>query len=172
MVRNTSDVVKTFVGQVDTNVVCPSRAGIIIYTICHGQMYFGVGLDAQTHDLTDFGGRVEYKTDGNAIRGAIREFEEETLHIFDPLTEDMLIYAPVIYDRSNLIIFLHLDTSPDEISKAFQDSYHRYPSGQVEVCGITWLTWSELQQCLYYRNNFFVRVGQFLRRAGDFSYLL
>lgn len=167
-----NEVIKTFVSNIDVALIRPSRAGIIMYTSFHGQIYLGVGLDAQSHDLTDFGGRVQYAIDGNAICGAIREFEEETLHIFDPLTEEMLSHSPVIYDRHNLIIFLHLDIHPDVISKAFQDAFHKQCHRRVEVCGITWLSWAEFQHCLFFRSNFFVRVEKFLRRAGDFSYLL
>ena len=75
-------VIKTFVSNVNLSRIRPRRAGVIIYTVSNGRLYFAMGLDSNTHDLTDFGGTVEYETDENAVKGALREFSEETLGIF------------------------------------------------------------------------------------------
>jgi hypothetical protein len=178
-------VIKTTVQNLNLEYVKPQRAGIIIYTVINGSIYFGLGLDAKTHDLTDFGGGVIYKKDINVIRGAIREFEEETLEIFDTITVDDLKQCPVIYDNNNLIIFVHMDLDPDETCRAFHLKYKQitdsnstfFPDGKKkikdpEVCGITWLTWEEFQQSINEKGIMFSRVQRFLSRAEDFSYLL
>jgi hypothetical protein len=177
-------VIKTLVQNLDLEHVHPRRAGIIIYTVVNGSTYFGFGLDAKTHDLTDFGGGVRYKTDINVLRGAIREFEEETLGIFDPFKIEDIKQCPVIYDENNLIIFIHLNIDPDTICKTFNEKYkqvvnkpriidenHKYIK-DPEVCGITWLTWEEFRFCIVTKGIMFYRVQNFLSRAGDFSYLL
>jgi hypothetical protein len=61
------------------------RAGVIAYIEVPGpvrpQLYFCLGLDQRTGDITDFGGGVT-KKDSTALHAALREFHEETLGIF------------------------------------------------------------------------------------------
>lgn len=166
-------VIKTIVRNLDLDHVRPKRAGIIIYTVKDGSVYFGLGVDTKTHDLTDFGGGVSYKTDNNAVRGAIREFEEESLEIFESLTFNDIEHCPVIYDKNNLIIFLHIDIDPDAVSEAFNAKYKSVMRNlESEVCAITWLTWEEFKYSIREPDIMFSRVQKFLLQAGDFSYLL
>jgi hypothetical protein len=169
-------VIKTTVKTLNLMCVKPQRAGVIIYTVIDGAIYFGLGLDARTHDLTDFGGTIHYQHDRDVITGALREFQEETLEIFDPLTLNDIKHCPVIYDNNNLIIFIHLKVDPDLTSKIFNRRYTDVVSSELretpEVCGITWLTWEEFQQSIHSHGIMFNRVQRFLARAEDFSYLL
>ena len=179
---NHNPVIKTTVQNVDLECVKPQRAGVIIYTVVGESTYFGLGLDSGTHDLTDFGGGVTYKTDQNAICGAIREFEEETLSIFETIKFDHIKQCPVIYDNNNLIVFIHMKIDPDTVSRVFRDEYTHIVDTKKcdsprkyrdpEVCGITWLTWEEFQRCVKEKGIMFSRVQRFLSKAGDFSYLL
>ena len=116
-------VFKTIVKNVDLENVRSHRAGVIIYTFFDGIIYFGLGVDAKTHDLTDFAGSIKYKIDIDVIHGALREFEEESLSIFNPITIDDISQCPVIYDESNLIIFIHLMINPNAISLSFNQRY-------------------------------------------------
>ena len=185
--RNKTDkrtpVIKTTVQNLNLDCVKPQRAGVIIYTVVNGSTYFGFGLDSKTHDLTDFGGGVIYKVDGNAIIGALREFEEETLGIFEPVSIEDIKQCPVIYDNHNLIIFIHMNIDPDTTCLAFHEKYRRTMNINMmddqkrrhrdpEVCGITWLTWEEFQLSIKEKGIMFSRVQRFLTRAEDFSYLL
>lgn len=68
------------------------RAGVIVYVEIPNankpQLFFCLGLDQRTGDITDFGGGVT-KKDPTALHAALREFHEETLGIFTehvPLT--------------------------------------------------------------------------------------
>lgn len=183
-------MIKTTVQQLNLECVRPQRAGVIIYTVVNGSIYFGLGLDSRTHDLTDFGGGVIYKIDIDAIKGALREFEEETLGIFDSIRTEDIMQCPVIYDDRNLIIFVHLNVDPDTVCLSFNEKFkkavsegddgttehsekkrHREPR-EPEVCGITWLTWEEFQHCIGTRGILFSRVQKFLARADNFSHLL
>jgi hypothetical protein len=167
-------VIKTTVKNLNLDYVKPQRAGIIMYTVCKDATYFGLGLDDRTHDLTDFGGTVRYKLNENAITGALREFQEETLEIFEPLTKDMIQNCPVIYDECNLIIFVHVQVDPDSACKAFNEKYRsladKFPC--PEVCGIMWLSWEEFRRNIKEHGDLYPRVQKFLSRADDFSYLL
>lgn len=105
-----SSVVTTaYVKDINVEVIKPQRGGVIIYTCVGNNIYFGMGLDSRTHDLTDFGGRIKYRTDGNAIRGALREFREESLEIFDTLSVEDVKHCPVLCDSDDLIIFIYVE---------------------------------------------------------------
>lgn len=177
-------VIKTLVKNLNLDYVKPQRAGIILYTTVNDAVYFGFGLDSRTHDLTDFAGGVVYKTDGDCINGALREFDEETLSIFDPISVESLADCPVIYDSNNLIIFMHINIHPDTVSFVFNEKYKKVIASESfvegkkrrkrepEVCGITWLTWEEFQSSIRTKGIMFSRVQRFLLRADNFSYLL
>lgn len=174
-------VVKTRVENLDLDRVKPQRAGVIIYTVVDDNIFLGLGVDSASHDLTDFGGGVIYKKDKTAVKGALREFKEETLEIFSDITPDDIRKCPVIYDNKNLIIFVHMAIDPDSVCSAFIDKYHNIinnlPEDQrdtndPEVCGITWLNWEEFQNVIKNGDKLYSRVREFLKRAEDFSYLL
>lgn len=165
--------IKTTVKNINLECVRPERAGIILYTKIDGAVYMGFCVDSKSHDLTDAGGRVN-ESDSNVIEGAIREFEEETLEIFDPIKFNDIKDCPVIYDDQNLIIFMHINVDPNMVSQAFYESYLKTPKRRnyPEVCAITWITWEEFQYCLNKNGIIYFRVQKFLKRVGDFSYLL
>jgi hypothetical protein len=163
-----------------------------MYGSYRGTVYMGLGIDANTHELTDFGGGVDYKIDANAIEGGLREFQEETLGIFQPLTPVDVIKSLVVLDDKNLVIFVRVPFAPDIISGAFNTAYSKRvdSNNQIrdrkaifdaintnelydpEMCGITWLTLQEFQVCIHSSSTMYSRVQQLLKRAGDFTHLL
>lgn len=170
-------VTKTYVRNLDLKCVRPQRAGVIIYTVVDNATYIGIGLDSRTHDLTDFGGGVSYKTDKDAVRGALRELSEETLGVFGTINPEQVGHCAVVYDRHNLIIFARLEVDPDQVSKVFRERHDEAATAKgckrpPEVCAITWLSWEDFQRSVQSPGVMFSRVQKFLRRAGDFSYLL
>ncbi len=189
---NSSTVVKTTVGKLNLDHVKPQRAGVIPYTVYKGATYFGLGLDADSHDLTDFAGSVKYRSDRDVVTGAMREFHEETLNIFEYLPKECISICPTIYDENNLIIFIHLSIHPDEVCEVFNRRHaeimataaiHSSPDRNSstpkwsrrkipEVCGITWLSLEDFQFTIKQPGILFNRVQRFLQRAGDFSFLL
>jgi hypothetical protein len=166
----------TRVSKLNLNTVRPQRGGIIIYTVFEGVLYYGVCIDATTHDITDAGGSIDYRTDKTVVHGAIREFEEETGEIFEPITVGKIKSCPVIYDDKNLIIFMHVNVDPNEVSRKFNERYKilheqrmqeakqsgRRPHDLPEVCGITWLSQESMQQSINKRGVFYSRVRKFL----------
>lgn len=166
----------TRVNQLNLNTVRPQRGGIIMYTVFEGVLYYGLCIDARTHDITDGGGTIDYKTDRTAIHGAIREFEEETGEIFEHITMEQIKLCPVIYDKKNLIVFIHVNVDPNEVSRKFNERYKvlyeqqmqearrlgRRPRDLPEVCGITWLTQDAFQSSIDKPGVFYSRVRKFL----------
>lgn len=172
-------IIKTKIKALNLTYVRPQRAGVILYTIHQQVTYFGLGLDANYHELTDFGGTMVYKTDSHVVNGALREFMEETLQLFQPITGQDIQECPVIYDQANLVIFIHVNVEPDQVCAKFNTLYQKKlsqptPAGikNPEVCAIAWLTWNEFLGSIKNEGNMFFRVRRFLDRAGDFSYLL
>lgn len=94
-----------------------SRCGVIPYFIFNEEMYFILGMDEKTGDLTDFGGWIG-KNDSNSLAAALREFNEESLNTFGNIDwqneslQDMI----VVYSTSMMIIFAHFDI---DIQKTF-----------------------------------------------------
>lgn len=186
-----SALARTWVANVSSS-ARPTRAGVIMYGSYQGTVYIGLGIDANSHELTDFGGGVDYKVDPDAIVGGLREFQEETLGIFQPLTPADVPKSVVLCDSKNLVIFVHVPMTPDAISSAFNAAYAKRvdSNNQIrdrkamfneintndlydpEMCGITWLTMADFQACVLTPGRVYARVQQFLKRAGDFTHLL
>jgi len=168
-------VIKTSVKNLNLEHVKPQRAGVIIYTVYGGATFFCMGLDSRTHDLTDFGGTVKYKTDTDSVNGALREFKEETLDIFETVSPEDIQNCPVLYDKDNMIIFVNMAIDPDETCVIFNEKYQKTIENDKptpEVCGLTWLSWGDFKKCIKEEGILFSRVRKFLSRSGDFSFLL
>ena len=105
---------RMLVRDIKWETVCPTRAGIIVYTNepnapKGSRLQFWLGDDSKSGDLTDFGGGVSYRKDGSALKGALREFNEESHGVFGEFTPEQLQDCMAIYNRSMLIIFLRID---------------------------------------------------------------
>lgn len=180
---NYNRVTKIKVKELDLEVVKPERAGVVLYCTYKKQTYFYFGLHFGTHDLTDFGGGVKYsKYNEDVIDGALRELDEEILGIIDPqINKKQVLEFPVLYDNKNLILFIRINLeNPDDLPKAYNKRYQSKKSfeskdeisSEPEICGITLLTWEQLQISLSKEDVLYSRVKRFLNNAGDFSYLL
>lgn len=149
-----------------------TRNGIIPYTIYKGERYFLFGFDSRTFELTDFGGGYK-STDGTRIKAAIREFQEETLSIFEEIAEEDLGNCIAIADSDNLIIFVPLEIDPKETCFLFEQEvkkFHSNTRGKLpEVSGVTWLRENELLNCITRQDSsetIYKKVGTILRRAS------
>jgi len=153
------------------------RAGFILYTLYKGNIYFMIGVDSKTHDLTDFAGSVKYKTDRHVLSGAIRELQEETLDLFEPITYDDVKECITVYDSNNLVIFMPISLDPDTICREFNEKYRetverKRLSAEPEVCGLTWL---DIDEFIFHIKNsgvMYSRIQTLLLNAGDFFKLL
>lgn len=139
----------------------PLRAGVIPFYKKNNEIYFILGIDSKTHELTDFAGSVKYKIE-NCIEGALREFKEESL-IFKKLNKSKIENFHCIYDEENLIIFIGYNLDFEEISKKFLEKYHmnEFP----EVCGLIRLNHLTFQEHIKNGKNMFSRLKNFLYKA-------
>lgn len=97
-----------------------TRAGIILKV----KNYFMLGIDSESGDISDFGGTYNKKYDNDQIYTAEREFREETLNIFNRIHYKDMNKCLCCADQSNLIIFLHINTDIDLITKNFIENWH------------------------------------------------
>jgi len=152
------------------------RAGVILYTLYKENIYFMIGVDSRTHELTDFAGSVVYRTDKNCFGGAVREFEEETLSIFETITYNDVKECITVYDKDNLIIFIPISLDPDTVCREFNDRYREVIENKKcldpEVCGLTWLDVDEFVHHIKTPGVIYSRVQNLLMKAGDFVQLL
>jgi hypothetical protein len=164
---------KKKVKDIDLTTVKPQRAGVILYTKHHDLFYFGLGVDAMTGEYTDFGGGISYKTDKDVIDGALREWHEETLNIFN-LTYQDVEDSLALYNHNNLVIFKYISLDMMSLSKKFLTQYHKHVKHgcKPEVCNIVWLPLHEFKEQIGTRNNLFYRLQNFLQKAGQFYWLL
>ena len=163
---------KKVVKEVDLNTVRPSRAGVIMYTKINNELYFGLGIDSASQEITDFGGGISYKNDKNVILGALREFKEETLGIFGHIDYLSVLEAPVIYNSQLLVIFKYVDLDPIVINTLFRNAYQQQLYKTPEVSNILWMTKTEFSECIRIRGKMFFRLQTFLQKAGNFYWLL
>jgi len=143
-----------------------SRAGVIPYVIFKNKLYFLLGVDFRSGELTDFGGGVKY--DETALEGAFREFEEETHNIFsrDEYDIELIKNETVISDKKYMtIVFLPIKTKWyfTAISKYFsimkQSSYN-------EIFTMKWIKEDDFKKKLYDDDKtIWCKVRNFL---GDF----
>lgn len=161
--------------EIDWSVNKPVRAGVIIYTVIDGILYFIMGRDATYGDITDFGGGVQYRNgDNTAVDGALREFMEESLDVFGQFTmeqiNDMIV---AISTNEMMILFLHL-TLPDFASQKQQfekkKNEHIERNESVEINELVVLTIDDFKQFIAgdsgdYDFKMYVVVREFLEDA-------
>lgn len=167
-----SHTFSTLVSHLEWNKLKPNRAGIIPYIITKSnKLLFGFGLDKTYRELTDFGGGVSYKKDGTSLKGALREFQEESLGVFGEIPEDQLNDAIVLYTKNTLIILVQFHIDPEEINMKFYECI--VEEKNPEVSDIIWLTEQELKVALHPKSRLlYVRVNHILKNAGNFYSIL
>lgn len=110
------------------------RAGIILITRYKQSLWFGMGVDRRSGDLSDFGG-MKNRKDTDIFETAIREFHEESLEVFGILKKDDLWNCFSVYDKESLIIFVPLKTSPKKSISDFKDRVKH----KDEMSGVIWV---------------------------------
>jgi hypothetical protein len=172
-------VYKKKVKDINLTEVRPQRAGVILYTKLNNVIYFGMGIDYQSGEYTDFGGGISYKegADENVIVGALREFAEETLGIFGYVNPKDVEDCLTLYSNNNLIIFKQLPTTTVEdmrtIVSLFEKEYQKVSQFTTpEVANIVWLSQNDFKTLITQRGNLFYRIQNFLQKAGNFYWLL
>ena len=154
--------------------VTTSRAAVIPYTIKEGKLYFLLGQDKQSGDITDFGGGVkQFET---TLVAALRELDEESDEIlgkFD-VNDSQISRAIALLNKHMGTLFIPLsvewfDKAPKLFEERKKTNSTRKKSHQ-EIEKILWVDstqfkkllrsnshaklrmWNKL--CSFYRNGF------------------
>lgn len=170
----TDTIISTVKDVMKDDTIRPQRGGVIMYGLFEGNTYFGLAKDSQYHELTDFGGGIKYKDDKNAVEGSLREFNEESLKIFEQITNIDIENNIAIYDSKNILIFLKIENlDPYAINNKFDERYAEHytiSTKEPEVCGIVWLNYKNFWDLIKTeKSNYqmYSRVKNFLYRAPN-----
>lgn len=121
----------------------PHRAGVIPYTTYNSKLYFLLGVDRSTRELTDFGGGK--KATESMIEAALRELNEESCKIFDGIvTLEQLKFSPVVTtkDKTIAIFFVRVDPKWIDIAeKTFVENQQKFQDIKKynELVGVKWV---------------------------------
>lgn len=106
---------------------------------------FGFGIDSKFGTLTDFGGGIKYKIDGNPVSAALRELKEESLGLFD-FDKESIQDCCCIYNNQILIIFIPIILNPAVTNLFFNSLLSN--AVNPEVSKLVWVNEKELIQKL------------------------
>lgn len=123
------------------------RCGVIPWTVIESKLFFCLGVDADTKELTDFGGGIKLR-DRTPLHCAIREFREETKAVFGDIYKYELFRDSLCVIKDDmLIIFFYVDPY------FFRDSGKRFLTKakhvRDEISGLTWYTETEFYVLFY-----------------------
>lgn len=136
-----------------------TRAGIILYNYNkYGDLYFYMGIDTKSKDYTDFGGGI--KKNETILKGAIREYNEETLNIL-MLDEKKIENSIMYYDSSMAIIFVEYNFDYDYIHTKFIKN-KMYNNKYNELYDFIKIKYDNFIYMLYNTNNIYIRVNNFI----------
>lgn len=113
------------------------RSGVIVYTIYNNKYYFGLGIDHDSGDITDFGGGIK-KKDHSLIDGTLRELAEESLGVFGRVTPNEIDECVCVYNQNTMVVFIPLIVNKEKVMNVFKHrlKYVKEP----EVDSIFWIT--------------------------------
>lgn len=108
-----------------SNVKDVTRSGVIPYTWCAGHLWFLLGIDKKTRDLSDFGGGRKKKE--TPIEAAYREFNEETCNMFATvISKDDLARSIALQGTGNAIFFVHVSEKWLNVADNYFRVFQRY----------------------------------------------
>jgi hypothetical protein len=154
--------------DIDWNTQNQWRGGVIPYTKYNDDLYLCLGFDAETNELTDFGGGIKKKE--HKLSGALREFEEESLNIFGNYDIEKIAEEYVIFSKNMLIILINVDINPTETIKLFQEQVKSTINS--EISNIIWLSKEKFINIIKSNNTkdriMYNKVRNFLLQVSDF----
>ena len=134
-----------------------TRSGVIPYIIKDSQLFFLLGVDRVTLDLTDFGGGIKAKE--SVVDAAFRELCEESCGLFgETIKKDDLYTAPAVTNQSKKMIIFFLRINPNWLYHAehvFRNCQSR--CGQIkkynELVGVKWIADVDFRVIAFNRYN-------------------
>lgn len=155
-----------------------TRGGVVLYTRWNEELYLIFAKDSFTHDITDFGGIKSKRLDNSIVDTALREFDEETLGIFQKLTPEDVQDSVCVYDHDTLIILIRIDLDPNEICKKFNEKAKKFEIKKLEVCSIFPIKFHDFISCMTVpaanakSNVFYHRTESLLRKIDNILMIL
>ena len=128
------------------------RAAVIPYIVMNDSIYFLLGIDDSSGDITDFGGGV--KQYEYALSAAIREFKEESDEIFGTLYNDINRFSTniALLDRRMSVIFVPIDIKwYNTARQIFKEK--NMNSINNEVSDIIWVNEDQFRQMAFSRDS-------------------
>ncbi len=139
------------------------RAGVIPFTIKNNHLYFLLGIDRGTRELTDFGGGV--KASESMVDAAYRELLEESCKLFysdiskNDVTSSVAITNHV---QNTAIFFVYIDSGWLQRAESEFNNYQRRLVGVKkynELIGVKWvkeqdfemIAFDKCNQCMWRR---------------------
>lgn len=132
------------------------RAGVIPFTIKDNQLYFLLGIDRNTRELTDFGGGV--KSTESVVDAAYRELFEESCKLFNGdifKTDITSSIAITDYMHNITIFFVHVNSSWLQRAELEFSNHQKKLVGKKynELVGIKWINDQDFEMIAFDRRN-------------------
>lgn len=131
------------------------RAGVILYNTDGTELMFYLGIDRKTNEITDFSGGL--KKNESIIKGALREFHEETMNTFTNIKLDTIQDYYIVYDNFMAIIFIPINFDLAFVNQKLSTSHTNEVTKMVQIKG------SNFSQDFLYNTNMYQRLSIFLK---------
>lgn len=122
------------------------RAAVVPYVIKNGEIFFLLGQDHQSGDITDLGGGV--KKYESTLAAALREFEEESDEILGRLHPNDFVCSVALLDGQMGALFIPLSEKwYTDAPKLFEDrKKHQRKKTHSEIDHLIWFNAEEFQK--------------------------
>ena len=138
------------------------RAGIVAIRIDGEEnLHAMLAKDKLSGDDTDLGGHPE-PTDQDCLDTAIREFGEESLGVFGPITREQVGRSIAVFNAQVLIVFVRLDYDPKQIIRLF-DQRAKAATHPIEVTKLFEVDRSTLLSMIMNHGRLYERIRILLR---------
>jgi hypothetical protein len=133
-----------------------TRAGVIPFTVYERRIYFLLGIDRRTRELTDFGGGI--KSSETIADAAFREFNEETIKIFKSVNKDHIKQSPAVTNSAKNTAIFFLRVNPEWLNLAeteFIRCQKQYKDVKKynELIGVKWVIDTDFKLVAFDRKN-------------------
>lgn len=165
------------IGDIDLKKITVRRVGVIPYVVVDGKkgersFIFGMGVDTNTSDLSDFGGSLKTR-DKTVAHGALREFKEESLEVFcisDKEIERSMSKSVILIGKKSCIIFIRVECDPDVICNLFSErraAKDEDESEEPEMQTIVWMDEKKLRKEIKSKDSKIYSVTLNLLRSSE-----
>jgi len=122
------------------------RAAVVPYIFKDGELYFLLGQDRQSGDITDLGGGV--KKHESTLAAAIREFDEESDEILGHLKANDIICSVALLNKQMGVLFVPLHEKWYEDAPLLFEARKRFPrkKSHSEVNHLIWFSEAEFSE--------------------------